>query len=155
METVTKEKSAQVVSRLESLGFKQAAHDLKEKVTVAKKLMIAYEHYRYVRQEKIDSFNKELMKMTGKNMESMARMEYQTLAFKGIGEYENAPPESVLVNLEIAMGRECFDQYEVAYIKNVKDPLLFGRIKGCPDRFFIDQWDDDVKITDLIGPLEG
>jgi hypothetical protein len=36
-------------------------------------------------------------------------------------------------------------------VKEVIDPIIFGKIDGCTDRFFIAQWDDDVKIEDIVG----
>ena len=51
-----------------------------------------------------------------------------------------------------------FDTFEVAKIESTRvyrDPIVFGRISGCDDRFYIAQYDDDVKIEDLLGPNEG
>jgi hypothetical protein len=49
---------------------------------------------------------------------------------------------------------DCFDSFEIAKIqwkREIKDPILFGRIDGCPDRFYVSQWDDDVRIEDILG----
>ena len=57
-----------------------------------------------------------------------------------------------------AKARGIFDTFEVAQIDSVveyKDPIVFGRIEGCGDRFFVAEWADDVSITDLIGDHEG
>lgn len=62
---------------------------------------------------------------------------------------------SVLDSLEVAMGRKCFDSFMVAHIIDVEDPILFGYINGCSDHFFIDQWDEDVKIQDILKDNEG
>ena len=40
---------------------------------------------------------------------------------------------------------------EIAQIEEVvieKDPILFGRINDCADRFYIAQWDDDVSAAE-------
>lgn len=132
--------------RLSRLGFGAAATKIKEAKIMSRKLAIAYEHYRFVRQEKIDAFNQKL------RMDSNS---YKMLAFTDINQYDQVPPGHVLEALEVAMERKCFDSYEVARIVEVKDPILFGRINNCPDRFFIAQWDDDVKIEDIISPNEG
>lgn len=152
METATKAPTAEW---LEKVGFTRAAADVKELVSRKRKLALAYEHYRFVTPENVDKFNAELRAKTGKNMSSTLYMEYQILGFVSIQNYEKVPPESVLKNLEIAQGHKCFDSFEVAYIRNVKDPLLFGRVEKCPNRFFIDQWDDDVCIDDLLKANEG
>lgn len=142
-------------ARLEKLGFKTAGTQLAQLLESKRKLALAYEHYRCVTPENIQKFNAELMEKTGKDMDNPMKMSYQTLAFTSISDYEKVPPEEVLVALETAQDRKCFDSYEIAYIKNVKDPLLFGRIKETPNRFFIAQWDLDVTIDDLLEANEG
>lgn len=138
-----------IEERLEKTGFKAASKRVTELRERKRKLMIAYENYRFVRQEKIDAFNTKLGKEKSKDGS------WKMLDFAPIESYEGAPPESVLDALETAQGRNCFDTFEVAYIRQVRDPILFGRIKACPDRFFIAQWDDDVKIEDILKPNEG
>lgn len=59
---------------------------------------------------------------------------------------------------EKAQKLKCFDTFEIAKIEAVeerKDPIVFGCITGCPDKFFIAQWDDDVKIEDILTESEG
>lgn len=50
---------------------------------------------------------------------------------------------------------KCFDSFSVAHIAEVKDPILFGEIAECTDKFFIAQWDEDVKIEDILTEKEG
>jgi len=140
----------ETLERLTKLGFKTAAKKAVQLKDKARKLAIAYEHYRFVRQEKIDAFNQKMLRNTMNDPEG-----YKKLAFTSIEDYHGVPPNEVLDALETAQGRKCFDTFEVAYIKRVKDPILFGRVSGCPDRFYIAQWDDDVKITDLLKENEG
>lgn len=142
-------------ARLEKLGFKTAGTQLAQLLESKRKLMLAYEHYRCVTQENIDKFNAELLAKTGKKMNNPMEMSYQKLAFTSIGDYEKVPPEDVLAALETAQERKCFDSYEVGYIKDVKDPLLFGRVKETPNRFFIAGWDDDITIDQLLEENEG
>lgn len=139
---------APTIDRLEKLGFKAAAVKNKETKVRARKMMIAYEHYRYVRQEKIDAFNKKLLSQG-------THYEYKTLAFTPVEKYSETPPDSVLDAMQVAVERNCFDAFEVAHIVNVKDPILFGRVSGCPDRFYIGQWDLDVCIEDILKENEG
>lgn len=140
---------------LAKLGFTKMATELKTLEIRKHKLMIAHEHYRFVTQDKIDAFNRKLAKESGKNMNDPFNMEYKTLAFSTVGNYDKIPPADVLAEMQVAQDRKCFDDFEVAYIKQVKDPLLFGRIHGCPKRFYIAAWDDDIKLSDLIMPNEG
>jgi hypothetical protein len=55
----------------------------------------------------------------------------------------------VLEKMREAKKCNCFDSFEIAKIESIevkKDPILFGRVNECGDRFFIAQWDDDVTI---------
>lgn len=139
-----------VIDRLEKLGFKKASAEVKELSMRKRKMALAYELYRFVRPEKITDFRNKLYKETHKTNGS-----YQTLEFQPIEDYKNVPPGYVLDALEKATEHKCFDNFEVAYIREVADPLLFGRIDGCPDMFFLAQWDTDVKIEDILAPNEG
>ena len=141
--------------RLAKAGFVKAAQDLRVMLTKKRKLAIAYELYRFVTPENVAKFNADLLKKTGKNLNDAWNQEYSVLAFVPIQSYGSVPPDEVITKLEEAQSHKCFDQYEVAYILDVKDPLLFGRVEGSPNRFFIAQWDDDVKIDDLIKENEG
>ena len=145
-----------IEERLEKLGLKAASKRVIELRERKRKLALAYEHYRFVRQEKIDAFNQKLQKETQKDMKN--GYEYKTLSFTALESYEATPPESVLDALETAIGRNCFDSYEVAHIVTkvvTPDPILFGRIKACSDRFYIAQWDNDVRIEDILKSNEG
>lgn len=149
--TVTKIKIAEM---LETLGFSEAAKRLKEMAARKRKLAIAYENYRVVRPVKIHEFIHRLKLETIKGKEPY-NATWKTLDFYQIENYPNIPPDSVLETMAVAVGRQCFDSFEIAVIKDVKDPLLFGRINGCEDRFFIDQWDSDVSIKDILKDHEG
>lgn len=142
------------IERLKTLGFNGVSDKLRTAKERKHKLMMAYEHYRVVDQKAVDRFNAKLKKETMKG-EPPYNATWKELSFTSIATYDKVPPDSVLLALEVAQGRKCFDSYEVAYIRDVKDPLLFGRISSCPDRFFIDQWDHDVSIKDLLKDHEG
>lgn len=144
--------NTEVIDKLEALGFKAAHQKIKHLAEKKRKLMIAYENYRFVRQDKIDAFNKRLR---DKTISKDGWGRYQTLAFTSVEEYTEVPPDHVLLKMGEAVDRKCFDSFEIAHIVDVKDPILFGRIKGCPDRFYIDQWDNDVKIEDILDKNEG
>lgn len=114
-----------VINRLEKLGFKAASTMVKELAVRKRKMAIAYEHHRFVRPEKIVEFNKKLREKSLGDVRG-----YQMLTFTPIEQYSEVPPASVLDSLEVAMGRQCFDSFEIAHIINVKDPIIFGRIEG-------------------------
>ena len=143
-----------IEERLEKLGLLTASKRIVELRERKRKLALAYEHYRFVRPEKIYAFNKRLYEKTY----DRKKYTFQQLTFTPLSSYSETPPESILDALESAINRNCFDSFEVAHIvtqQKIPDPILFGRIKACPDRFFIGQWDDDVKIEDILNANEG
>lgn len=78
---------------------------------------------------------------------------FDEIRFTMLEEYGKIPPEPCLAQLERAHQRNCFDWYEVADISTVvqrPDPIIFGRINGCDDRFFVTQWDTDIDINDIL-----
>jgi hypothetical protein len=134
-------------TNLEKLGLTKAA----EKLETAKKMKFAYANYLFVTQKKVDEFNVKLRVDTLK--EDKSSWQFKHLVFIKLGDYSEIPPASVLEALTKAQDDKCFDTFEVAkieWIKEVKDPILFGRINGCTDYFFITQWDDDVKFEDIL-----
>lgn len=142
--------------KLEKLGFKKCVTKIKELKAIRAKMAIAYEHYRYCKPEKIDAFNQALKKES--IQENPSSYQYKALKFISLGEYDQVPPFDVLESLEQAQERGCFDSFEIAKIEDVvevKDPIVFGRINKCPDRFFIAQWDDDVNINQILKEGEG
>jgi len=147
--------------KLRELGLETAANEVNRQVQLASKLTVAYEHFRFVTPDNIAKFQEKLknesIKETGKNQWGIIS-EYKTLKFTSLKDYPSVPPIESLNALEDAIQRGCFDTYEIAsieWVKKVPDPILFGRINGCDDRFFIAQWDDDVKIEDILQADEG
>ncbi len=135
-------------NRLEKLGFKHAT----KKLETAQKMAIAYAKYGFITQDKVDKFNEKLIKET-LTQDKTART-YKRLQFTSIENYGKVPPLEVLYRIESAVKDAIFDNFEIAtiqWVKEVIDPIVFGRIDGCPDRFFIAQWDDDVRIEDIVG----
>jgi len=144
-------------SDLEELGFIKAAEDLKVKREMARKMRIAFEHFRVVTPDAITRFNEDLRKRTTKTGQ-FSTYSYQRLRFTPIAQYGQIPPTAALEALRAAKGLKCFDAFEVADIESVQvipDPILFGVITGCENKYFIAQWDEDVKIEDILKPDEG
>lgn len=142
--------------KLEKLGFTTASNKIKEVAELKRKMVIAYEHFRYVKPDKFQMFEAKLRAETMQETHNERR--YKTLAFIPIEKYSEIPPVDVLEKLEKAQEMNCFDYFEVAKIEarvEVKDPIIFGCIKGCPDKFYVAQWDDDVKIQDILKENEG
>lgn len=164
---------------LKELGFDKVADTLDKKLTLKKKLAIAYEHFRFVEPHIFDRFQEEVKNKTLKVVVACPQcknnplaklscgycrktgaqhMTHDTLAFVRLADYPECPPMDCLMDLKKAKELECFDAFEVAKVETVDirpDPIIFGLINGCEDKFFITQWDDDVKIEDILKENEG
>lgn len=148
--------TTKIEDRLKQIGLLAASKRITDLKELKRKMAIAYEHFRYVRPEKIEKFNQKLREET--MIERGDTYQYKQLVFIELGQYTEVPPLNVLDDIEKAQNLNCFDSFEVAKIQDVvevKDPIVFGRIKDCPDRFFVSQWDDDVKIEQILNENEG
>lgn len=68
-----------------------------------------------------------------------------------VKDYTGIPPQKVLDRLKQVGEMKIFDYFTIASMKEVKDPIIFGRFEDDNDnRYFVDQWGDDVKIEDLM-----
>lgn len=144
------------------LGFDTAANRLKEKEDQARKLAVAYEHYQYVSEEAVKAFTEDMKARTldeqRNNSSYTITRKWKEPKFWAVKDYPNVPPQDVLVEVEKAISRGCFDGFEVMGIEEVTEvtrlpmpePVVFGRVKGCTDRFYVAQWDDDVKFEDIV-----
>ena len=143
--------------QLKELGFESAAKELSASKEFNRKTCEAYAFYKIVRQEHIDKFNEESKKNSLKESGTAGKdlyHAYDKLCLTNIKEYKEVPPEPVLTKLKEARDKAIFDSFEIMKIESVKeykDPILFGRIIGCTDLFFIAEWDEDIKMKDLIG----
>lgn len=128
------------VKLLKELGLNVISEKLLRKKTGKEKLLKAVSKYRYATKEDLDDFNKEM------------RNYNKELVIVEMKNFDRLPPDEVLEALQEARKYTCFDTYHIAYIRQVKDPILFGKIAGFNELyFFISQWGDDVKIEDIIG----
>lgn len=137
-------------------GFEAAADKFDLIADRQRRLVQAYEFYRYVSKAKIEAFQARLKDSTIK-IDGYTTT-FDQLVFEPVEKYAGMPPKDVLEAVSVAKERGIFDVLEVASIQTqrvVADPIVFGRITGCPDRFFVAQWGDDVKLTDLIGEHDG
>lgn len=146
---------------LRELGFEVASAELDKKLEMKRKMTLAYEHFRFVTPVIFDRFNKALkertMKREGKKGVDLYE-NYDKLVFVPVAKYAAAPPTDVLEKMQTAVKVGCFDRFEIGKVESVreyKDPIVFGVIEGCDDRFFVGQWDDDVKIEDILMGHEG
>lgn len=135
-------------------GFETAAKNADADYTLAKKLLVAYATYKVVTDDQINEFNAALRAKTEKQTDRWTKT-FKKLALVPIAKYASLPPAEVLEAVKLARSGGLFCGFDVAYIMDEKevrdpDPIVFGNIDGCSDHFFITQWGDDVKLTDLI-----
>lgn len=163
---------------LKELGFDKAAETLGKKLDLKKKLALAYEHYRFVEPHIFQRFQEQVKAKTLKIKEVCPQcqnskrasecvycrgtgasvMTHDKLIFMKLKDYPEVPPPDCLLDLKKAKEMGCFDSFEVAKVQTVEvrpDPIIFGLIDNCEDKFFITQWDDDVKIEDILNESEG
>lgn len=141
---------------LKELGFSTASAKVDQQVKMKRQLMVAYEHFTFVTPQNVERFNKALAEKTRKNHNGYST--YDKLVFIPVAQYAQIPPMDVLQKMKAAKELDCFDLFEVAKIETVEerpDPIIFGRVTGCEDRFFVAQWDNDVKIDDILEAHEG
>ena len=144
------------IEQLETAGLTMAAKVLKETSERSIKLNKAYASYEFVRQEAVDAYNKKLRDDSFKQTGTKGRdLEYRyiSVGFHPLETYDKVPPAEAVEKIIEARKTGIFDYFEVAKIDSVveyKDPIVFGRIKGCGDRFLVCQWDNDIKFEDLI-----
>ncbi len=73
------------------------------------------------------------------------------LVVDDLEEYDKPLPRHAKVKLASAKKHNIFDSFCVFWIREIKDPILFGQIKEEPDvYYFIDEWDDDISVEDLL-----
>ncbi len=154
-----------LVNELEELGFLTASKKVEKEDKKAKELSelkrratLAYERYRFITPANIERFNKILEKKTYVAKGPNGYPCFDRLKFTSINHYGQVPPKSVLEKVREAKREGLFDAFEVCTIETHEvrpDPIIFGIIRNCEDKFFIDQWDNDVKIEDIISPMEG
>lgn len=146
---ITQKSFDELKEKVGKLGFEALTRRMEE----ARRLALAYAKYGVVTQAQINNFNEELRAKTQKSLDYGRGYSFQRLLFTPIKDYTLMPPPEALSRLEDAIADGLFDGYVVAAIHDVKelpDPIIFGKINGCTDYFFIAQWDDDVKIEDII-----
>lgn len=133
-------KAKEKAELLKELGMDAVAENLLKKKRGREKLLKAIELYHYATGEDIDDYNKEIQ-AHGKELKIVE-----------IKDYKRLPPDNVLEALKAAQSQDLFDTFHIAYIRKMKDPILFGKIKAFKNLyFFIAQWGDDVKFEDILG----
>jgi len=143
---------------LKELGLETAANKLERGQSLKRKMAIAYENYRFVSPDIFDRFGHALLNKTLRQTQWPHEINYDKLVFIPLAKYPHVPPPDCLLDLKKARDLQCFDSFEVAKIEAVverKDPIIFGIIDGCADKFCVTQWDDDVKIEDILKEGEG
>lgn len=150
---------SQMLEKLQRLGLRSAAQTVKVRKGKAKRLTEVYDHYKFVTPEQVDRFQKKLRCRTEKLINRGKQIRYEALKFTRLADYPEIPPPGVLTALEKAQATGYFDAFEIAHIEQVTenapskrkpDPVLFGTLVGCYDRFLIAQWGNDVSFEQIV-----
>jgi hypothetical protein len=158
MTTADAEQVTATEAELRELGLTAAADTMKRARELARKLRIAFEHFRIVTPEQLKRFQYELMEQGRKGRGLYEGYTYQALKFTALESYPNVPPGDVLEKIRDAKALKCFDRFEVLTLETVEvvpDPVVFGIIDGCDNKYFVAQWEDDVKIEQILREDEG
>lgn len=156
-------------TQADEAGFLAVAKELRTKASRLTRMVQAYEFYRVVKQDAVDAFNAKLKAKTSRPLtpeDPQYRYGYESticdqLKLEPLAGYPGVPPADVFAAVKEAKERKIFDSFEVASVQPVAthvklpDPIVFGRIEGCTDRFYIAEWGTDVNIVDLIGKNGG
>lgn len=150
---------------MKELGMTEAVGRVEKKLEKNRKLFTAYQNYSFIPKEAVEKFNQKLREKTEVIYDKQTKeirkkvdpkkwneIVYDKLTFTPLAKYGEVPPVEVLRDVKKAVEMGCFDAFEVAKVESVKeivDPIVFGKIDGCTDLFFIAQWDNDVKFEDL------
>lgn len=144
-------------SELRELGLHSAAEKIKRARETAAKLRIAFEHFRVVTPEIVSRFQEELWNQRYTDPITYGLF-YKSLRFTALELYPEVPPADVLHKIRKAKDLNCFDRFEVLTVEAREvqpDPVVFGIIDGCDNRYYVAQWDDDVKIEQILREDEG
>ena len=138
---------------LTALGLKAAATRLERQTEACERWAEAYARYPFVTAAQLADFQDRCDRETRIRRGVMER---KYLRLVPIADYPDVPPMEVLEKLREAQALTLFDTFHVAFIEwqQVKqlDPLLFGKIVGCPDYFLIAEWGEDVSFRELAAP---
>lgn len=174
---MTETKTVPSMEELERLGLTAALKTVARQREYAtpqlrRKLRTAFEHFRVVTPEKLKDFREKLKKRTQVSWvsrdfygERTRHWTWYGLKMVPLEHYTMVPPPDVLKALSDAKELDCFDGFVVATAEiqtraeklpsRLPDPILFGVITDCQNLYFIAQWDDDVKIEDILAEGEG
>lgn len=142
-----------------ALGLEHLADVMDKKaIKILKEIAISAAGYKRINRSELDAFQKELAAvsdMTSKRKLEETLLKYYVGQGKADGDVVEekdlaAPPAEVLVELGKAKTSKLFDDFAVLHIKYVPDPILCGKINESEDLFFIAEWGDDVKLSDIV-----
>jgi hypothetical protein len=73
------------------------------------------------------------------------------LVIDDLEEYDKPLPRGAKIKLNKAKKESIFDSFCIFWIREVKDPILFGQFNEDPDvYYYVAEWDDDISIEDLL-----
>lgn len=160
--TVTEAHAEKTISKadeLKALGLDHIANIVEKKSNkVLREMGISAAGYKRINRSELEAFCKELEAVSDSSSKRRL-LETPLKHYVGAGISEGdrvaeadlaVPPADVLEKLKVAREAKLFDDYAILHIKYVPDPILCGKIKESNDLYFIAEWGDDVKLSDII-----
>ena len=132
--------------QLKALGLDRAAEVLRVREERVVTWADAYARFSYVTPEQMEAFREQCAK-------ERHGLRSKRLLLVRLEAYAGVPPTDVLEKLAEARTLGLFAEFWVAsidWVETVPDPILFGKVAGCPDFFFIAQWGDDINVEELL-----
>ncbi len=146
-------------NKYRELGMIRIAENLENKAIKAwKELEISLAGYKRINAEELEIFRAELRKIgdmkSKRELIETSLHDYMGQNLDQGSEITDSeiglPPAEILEKLKVAKDSKLFDAFSILHIKYVPDPILCGRIEESQDLYFIAEWGDDVKLTDIV-----
>lgn len=144
-----------------ALGMEKLANVVEYKTKkILREIGISAAGYKRINRTELQEFCKELEQVSDYNSkrylketplkkyvgQNVGQLEGQKISEADLG----LPPQDVLDKLKVARDSKLFDDYAVLHIEYVPDPILCGKIKESEDLYFIAEWGEDVKLSDIV-----
>lgn len=150
------------VEELKELGFTAAAAGVERDRVLAHKMRVAWENTESVITPEIfakfcEDLRRQTERKTGQTNQWGEHSTFDTIKLTSLADYPEVPPKEALDALKRVKDLGCFDSFEVATRKSVHvipDPVIFGRINDCPDRYTVAIWGDDLPIREWLAKDE-
>ena len=143
------------VATLKDLGFDSLAQRVKQAADRSfKENMAAISGFKKITEEQFGAAGKRIRENSNYALE---------LALTPVKEYlgqdadrgstdtaVSLPPAEVLKTMASAKETGIFDSFAVIHVRKAPDPIIVGQIRGSNDMWFVAEWGDDIRLSDIV-----